>query len=316
MKNLIKKYRLNQLTTPELNESKAKANAFSDDELAAEISKDWNEFEPGSQLTDKQAETAVFNRIAAEHLQSHRLRTNAWRYLRVACAIAIPLLLCTTIYFYHMAHNPAPMSTSMTTGPADIATVTLPDGSVIDLNGSSVLKYDMTEFSSGRRDINFEGEGYFNIAKNPDSRFTIHIPGLEVTVLGTSFNLQARPEANQATIYLIDGRVALTSTTTHETVELRPNEKAILDRTSGQFTVSDINSNDNPTAWKSHKLFFKNAGLPVVISQLEKTFRCTITYPDNISNEHFTGLIPTRDLTEALSVLEKTFNTKLTVVMN
>ena len=315
MKNLIGKYRLAKLTPDELRESRDKANAMSDDELSKSILADWNDFEPKASQMNDDAENQIYNRIASNWLYGRKKVSVMWRWIGIAAMIAVPVLLFTTVYAHMESNRRESGITCVSTGSHEKASVLLPDGTEIAMNGNSHIKYDLSTFSGESRNVTFAGEGYFNVAKNENCPFVIGVAGMEVTVKGTVFDLQAYEANDYVSLFLLEGAVMLRSEKTDEQVELRPNEKAVMDRTTGVISVSPIDRNENPAGWKSSKLFFQNAELASVISQIEEQFDCTIIIDDSVKNEYFSGLVPINNISGALSVIEKAFNTRLAVVV-
>lgn len=316
MKNLIGKYRLAKLTPDELRESREKANAMSDDELSKSIFADWDDFEPEASQMNEDAENKIYKRIASNWLHSRKaVAPVLWRWISIAAMIAVPVLLFTTIYFRMESNRSESGLTCVSTGSNEKASVVLPDGTEIAMNGNSNIEYDLAAFNGECRNIRFAGEGYFNVAKDENCPFIIGVAGMEVTVKGTVFDLQAYEANDYVSLFLLEGAVVLRSEKTDEQVELRPNEKAVMDRTTGLISVSQIDRNENPAGWKSSKLFFHNAELAGVISQIEEHFDCTIIIDDAVKNECFSGLVPIDNISGALSVIEKAFNTRLAVVV-
>ncbi len=315
MKNLIGKYRLSRLTPDELRESREKANAMTDDELSKSIFADWNDFEPESGQMNEDAENHIYSRIASNWLHRRKTVSVLWRWISIAAMIAVPVLLFTTIYFHGESNNNESGLTCVSTGYNEKASVLLPDGTEIAMNGNSHIEYDLATFSRECRNITFSGEGYFNVAKEKNRPFIIGVAGMEITVKGTVFDLHAYEDNDYVSLFLLDGAVVLRSEKTDEQVELRPNEKAVMNRTTGLISVSQIDRNDNPAGWKSSKLFFHKAELDSVISQIEEHFDCTIVIDDSVKKEYFSGLVPIDNISGALSVIEKAFDTRLAVVV-
>ena len=69
-------------------------------------------------------------------------------------------------------------------------TLLLSDGSKIILNASTRFKYP-TSFNGDERVVHLEGEAYFEVAKNHSKPFIVKLKNQQITVLGTSFNIQA-----------------------------------------------------------------------------------------------------------------------------
>ena len=84
----------------------------------------------------------------------------------------------------------------------------LEDGTEISLNESSTLAY-AADFGEKTREVLFEGEASFSVAKNADRPFIIHVGDYSVTVLGTKFILRAYPTDSIYTLQLTSGKVKL-----------------------------------------------------------------------------------------------------------
>ncbi|GHS91563.1 hypothetical protein FACS1894174_07040 [Bacteroidia bacterium] len=56
----------------------------------------------------------------------------------------------------------------VTTGKAERASITLPDGTVVALNTESQLEYHPKSYNKKERKINFSGEGYFQVYHNKE----------------------------------------------------------------------------------------------------------------------------------------------------
>lgn len=67
--------------------------------------------------------------------------------------------------------------------------VTLPDGTTVCMNANSILKYK-ENFGTANRNIQFYGEGYFNVHSNASLPFIIKTKTVQTKVLGTEFNLR------------------------------------------------------------------------------------------------------------------------------
>ncbi len=84
----------------------------------------------------------------------------------------------------------------VTTAKGATEKIVLADGSTVNLNAGSRLRYPVT-FSGPNRDIYLEeGEAFFTVAENPSHPFIVHSRGLATTALGTSFNIRAYSASN------------------------------------------------------------------------------------------------------------------------
>ena len=68
--------------------------------------------------------------------------------------------------------------------------ITLPDGTLVHLNTNSSLTYQQN-FGQDNRKVKLSGEGYFEVKKDAKKKFIVNTEYMDVTVLGTKFNLYA-----------------------------------------------------------------------------------------------------------------------------
>ncbi len=98
--------------------------------------------------------------------------------------------------------------------PGGHATVTLPDGSTVELNSASHLRY-VRGFAAwplvpaDARLVRLEGEAFFDVVPDADRPFIVETFNARVEVLGTRFNVRARAgrDAEATEVALVSGRV-------------------------------------------------------------------------------------------------------------
>ena len=79
-------------------------------------------------------------------------------------------------------------------------------GSLVHLNYGSRIKYPQN-FLGETRGVTLVGEGYFEVAHNPDKPFIVTTSGINVRALGTEFNVNAYPENHVIATTLVKGKV-------------------------------------------------------------------------------------------------------------
>ena len=67
---------------------------------------------------------------------------------------------------------------------------TLEDGSVVYLAQESTLKYP-EHFATDKREVNLQGEAFFDVAKKHEQTFLIETEKVQIEVLGTAFNVRS-----------------------------------------------------------------------------------------------------------------------------
>ena len=310
MKHIIKKYRNNRLSPDEIKEIREKIDMLSEKQIAEAIYDDWHDYEPQTSDSDAEVEARVLNRLKTNLGISRANRVTHFLYMvgRIAAVALICLLGYSTFHYYSAMKEIASQQVVASTGDGERANITLPDGSLITLNHKSSIIYAGADFSGEIRRVKFDGEAYFDITHLPQRPFIVETPELEVLVKGTIFNLLTRRERDTAVLSLIEGNVQLTCRKTGETVELKSNEKAILNYDTGSIAVYPIGENDNTLAWRLGRLTFVNATYDEVIAQLQSHYDSQeLSLPSQVRNERFTGVIPLNNLDVALEIVNTTF---------
>lgn len=92
------------------------------------------------------------------------------------------------------------------TGPAETATITLRDGSVVKLASQSRLDLEPTR---SERRVSLDGQAFFAVAPMSGRPFVVHTAKGEVRVTGTRFDLAAR--GDDLKLVVVEGRVAVSA---------------------------------------------------------------------------------------------------------
>lgn len=96
------------------------------------------------------------------------------------------------------------MLVRMTADYGSRSEVVLPDGSVVKLNSGSDITYSYNA-KEKIREVNFQGEGFFDVSKNKIPFVIKMNNGLRLKVHGTSFNLQAYTDEKTVEASLVEG---------------------------------------------------------------------------------------------------------------
>lgn len=156
----------------------------------------------------------------------------------------------------------------------------LPDESVVWLQPGSAIEH-AREFSGTTREINFTGEAFFDVAKNPEKPFIILTDKLKTRVLGTTFNIEARKNDQTYLVSVVSGSVSVSAssdTEELETVLLKPQQQAVFSTSTSGITLNNIEEKKtNAEPWQPVSLTFDDASLTEIINRLQKTFRVKIS---------------------------------------
>ena len=128
---------------------------------------------------------------------------NRLRWLRYAASVAVVAIIGGLAWWLWPSSEQAFIAQ---TGAQEQQNLALKDGSEIVLSESSSLAY-AADFGKKKREVLFEGEASFRVAKDAERPFIIHTGDFSVTVLGTEFLLRAYPTDSIYTLQLTNGKV-------------------------------------------------------------------------------------------------------------
>lgn len=187
------------------------------------------------------------------------------------------------------------------------AAVHLPDSSKIYVNRNTQMAY-REDFMQHREVEILEGEAYFDVKKLNGQGFTVNSHLAKTEVLGTSFIIRSHGGEGKDEIYVISGKVAVSSLhSPHKKIMLLPNEKGWVDK--HDFVSYEKIKDENYAAWKEDRIVFQNTDLGEVAKTLQEYYGVSlhISNPELLSCR-FTGRFEKSSLHEVLQVLSSTFN--------
>lgn len=179
--------------------------------------------------------------------------------------------------------------------PADSRTrLVLPDSSVVFLNAGSRLTFD-AGFDTDARKVHLEGEGYFEVAHDTRRPFSVALgEDIEISVLGTRFNVNAYASAASITTTLLEGSVEITDRATDRVVRLAPNERVSIDRRSREAEVERLPDGNVEIMWKTGCWRFRSLRLDMLCQELERIYGVEIgIVPSPKTRQAITGVVYT-----------------------
>ncbi len=191
------------------------------------------------------------------------------------------------------------------TKPGEILSVSLADGTKIDLNGGTRLS-----LSADKRQANLErGEAIFHVVHNQSQPFHLRAGDHEVWDIGTVFDVLC--EGQNLTVGVAEGKVAVTSRTEQNApVEITAGNRVQLGDGHSTGVVTHIDP-DAVTAWNKGYLSYDNAPLSQVVSDLNRHFPRQIVLADAEHAPRFSGVLKLgkeevvlKQLTELLPLTE------------
>lgn len=179
----------------------------------------------------------------------------------------------------------------------------LSDGTKVHLNALTSLRFPVT-FGKGPREVELTGEAFFEVSKTGQP-FIVNTNGMQVEVLGTTFNISAYPdEACQTT--LVNGSVKV-NTESGESCILQPSQQASVAPGSSAIQVRTVDA-EFYTSWVKGKIHFKDQRLEDIMKTLARWYDVEAVYANGKTKDIRFGCHVDRyeEITPFVRLLEKT----------
>lgn len=163
----------------------------------------------------------------------------------------------------------------LTTSKQGNIKVVLYDGSHVWLNAGSELRYPNT-FVENQRVVYLKGEAYFDVTKDQNHPFIVKTISSEISVLGTSFNVNARE--NSCVTTLVEGRVRMRHGM-KDSVELHAGQQALFTE-GGKIRVQDVDTRYY-TSWMDNMFAFRETPLREIANVLEEWYGCKCRFENS-----------------------------------
>ena len=178
--------------------------------------------------------------------------------------------------------------------------VSLPDGTQVTLNALTTISYDCSSVD-GKRHVTVAGEAIFNVAKDEEHPFVVNTNAMEVTCLGTSFNVRNYTDENNISVVLTEGKVRVEAAGADMTME--PDSRVVFDRQALTLTKQIVPS-ENYTCWLSGEVRYNDQTLEEIAAELSRNYHIKVVITsDNLLKERFTGYLGQSSLRNVLDVL-------------
>ena len=167
----------------------------------------------------------------------------------------------------------------------------LEDGSRVKLNSQSKISYN-SKFNQNNRDIKLTGEAYFEVSNNAIP-FKINTSYGTIKVLGTSFNVRARPDGFE--VGVVSGNVFVENK--NQSINLKSGQKI-------DFNLSKPKKlkYQNYPGWKYETLVCDEMSLLKVSGEIERLFDISIKISNRqIEKIKISGILQTTNLKTVLS---------------
>lgn len=187
-----------------------------------------------------------------------------------------------------------------------VVSLTLADGSKVWLDAASSITYP-TAFLGKERKVEMTGQAYFEVAPlspkgGQKMPFIVSKGDMEVTVLGTHFNVMAFDEEPTMNVTLLEGSVRVAKGTSNQVI--KPSEQAQLAKDN---SIRVVNADIEQTmAWKNGIFKFQDITIEPLMKQLARWYDVEVVFEEK-PTDRFVSSIP-RDVpaSQVFRILETT----------
>lgn len=178
--------------------------------------------------------------------------------------------------------------------------IQLSDGTQVYLNADSRIRYPLSFSELNTREIELQGEAFFEVTHNESKPFIVHSGHLKTTVMGTSFNVTAY-EKQPMSVALVTGRVSVTKIgKDEELVSLEPGQSAMLSSDNSRISTVKFDLK-KILSWKDGILYFNKASANEVVEKLESWYGVKIILGKSSARKWgYTGEFKNKSLKEVL----------------
>lgn len=262
--------------------------------------------------------TPAFTADQAPVIELHR-RPLRWLWYGIAAVMAGVFALGAYIWQQNnsrknaVAAAPAVVWKTLTNTSSEQKRAVLPDNTHIWLNPGSQLSY-ASGFIDGQRLIKLQGEAFFDVAQDKSHPFIVQAAGLSTKVLGTSFNIEAYPNEQNAVVSLVSGKVAVQQEGIQRDSTLTEVRNTTVILEAGQLFTYNISCGEHRTTplkmtnmadWTSGQVIFNNVALKDALERIGARYHLTLVYARSVDlkNRRFTSVFSKESPDEMLRLM-------------
>ena len=211
-----------------------------------------------------------------------------------------------------------------------LASATLPDGTVVQLNAGSILTYT-TNYGEKERPVSLIGEAFFQVHTDTGHPFVVRAGNLSIVATGTAFNVKAYPEERFVTTTLESGSISVKGISRRKdsfSIELQPRQTFMYYNDQDTILRSEVfnpeeavlaeqvKNRDIPavrmsnvktqlyTSWKDPRWVVEHETLASLAEKLGRRYNVTFRFRDAEAGEYrFSGSFENETIEEIMQLL-------------
>lgn len=183
------------------------------------------------------------------------------------------------------------------------STITFQDGTKLWVNSGSKVIYPVN-FDKDRREIFAEGEIFLDVSSDKERPFIVKTKQVDVTVLGTQFNLSAYNAEKQVQVVLVNGKVEV-QTSGKEKNTLTPNSLFTYNTETQEKSIAQVDVSEY-IAWKDGYYQFTKQKMDIVLRKIAQFYEVDIQWDPRLEEMSCSGKLDMKnELNEVLKALQK-----------
>lgn len=240
--------------------------------------------------------------VEKKHIQKTPLKKVFYEFMKIAALLILFWGGNKIQEYYQLTHDAPPEVQTLYVPAGQRAELTLPDHTKVWLNAKSKLIYPI-HFDKKERSVKLEGEAFFEVTPNKKAPFTVKTNKVDITVLGTAFNVVAYAETEETAIDLLSGKIELKAQGLTHNYLMKPTEHAIYK--NEKLYLSSITDYDR-FKWKEGIISFNNEPIELILNKLQLYYDVKIkTNNQPFLQDHYSGKFRTNDgVEQVLKVLQ------------
>ncbi|MBL7742066.1 MAG: FecR domain-containing protein [Chitinophagaceae bacterium] len=256
-----------------------------------------------SEVDEHKAWERFQQRIHGNTKKEAPVRSTRFGWMRIAAAVVIFIGLGISVYL--ITNQPA--KEMIVQAQQTVLNDTLPDGSVVTVNKGSSISYP-SKFKGNKRPVTLKGEAFFSVTPDKKKPFVIAVNDVEITVVGTSFNVRS---VNGNTEVVVEtGIVRVTKA--GKTVELKANEKLLAEAKDTALVKEEVNDKLY-NYYRTKEFVCDDTPLWKLVDKINEAYDANIVIGnEGLRNLKLNTTFNNESLDQVLNVISLTFNISVT----
>lgn len=276
-KEIVKKVLSGRLTGEE------KKNISERDIIVRHLKSQWDDTRDASAF-DVEAKKRVFGQITKK-IRGHKSFAERWGRYGIAASLA--LLLSVGYWLGTTNESESQIVYVVNAGRQSMESFYLPDGTHVSLNAGSKLTYP-AYFAGKNREIELSGQAFFKVHHDTEHPFIVKTKSMDITALGTSFEVFCVDSTSYTEMILSDGSVEVNTKRSEgegEVYLVLPDEKLTYEL-NGKVEIEKVDADQYSAWYRGGKPSFKNEKLGMILPRLESWYGIRLECSDALADKY------------------------------